>query len=183
MISPCSSQRYGDKYNRSWPVEKYIEIIRYLSEEKGFRVIVSGGRSPIETSYSEQIDNADFENNVFNLIGKTSIREMAALVKLSDLVISPDSGPAHVSTVMGTPVIGLYAMSNPKRSGPYNSKSLLVNKYPETLAKYYKVSSDKVKWGKKVKNPRAMDMIEVADVCEKIEQFLADESWLKFIFQ
>ena len=100
---------------------------------------------------------------------------MAALVKLSDLVISPDSGPAHVSTVMGTPVIGLYAMSNPKRSGPYNSKSLLVNKYPETLAKYYKVSSEKVKWGKKVKNPRAMDMIEVADVCEKIEQFLADK--------
>mgnify|MGYP001162687708 FL=1 len=175
LISPCSSQRYGDKYNRSWPVEKYIEIIRYLSEEKGFRVIVSGGRSPIEISYSEQIDNSHFENNVFNLIGKTSIREMAALVKLSDLVISPDSGPAHVSTVMGTPVIGLYAMSNPKRSGPYNSKSLLVNKYPETLAKYYKVSSEKVKWGKKVKNPRAMDMIEVADVCEKIEQFLADE--------
>ena len=144
LISPCSSQRYGDKYNRSWSVEKYIEIIRYLSEEKGFRVIVSGGRSPIETNYSEQIDNSDFENNVFNLIGKTSIREMAALVKLSDLVISPDSGPAHVSTVMGTPVIGLYAMSNPKRSGPFNSKSLLVNKYPETLAKYYKVSSEKV---------------------------------------
>jgi len=175
LISPCSSQRYGDKYNRSWSVEKYIEIIRYLSEEKGFRVIVSGGRSPIETNYSEQIDNSDFENNVFNLIGKTSIREMAALVKLSDLVISPDSGPAHVSTVMGTPVIGLYAMSNPKRSGPFNSKSLLVNKYPETLAKYYKVSSEKVKWGKKVKDPRAMDMIEVADVCEKIEQFLADK--------
>ena len=63
LISPCSSQRYGDKYNRSWPVEKYIEIIRYLSEEKGFQVIISGGRSPIETSYSEQIDNAGFEKN------------------------------------------------------------------------------------------------------------------------
>ena len=175
LISPCSSQRYGDKYNRSWPVEKYIEIIRHLSENTGFRVIVSGGRSPIETRYSEQLDNASFQNNVVNLIGKTSIREMAALVKLSDLVISPDSGPAHVSTVMGTPVIGLYAMSNPERSGPYNSKSLLVNKYTETLAKYYKVSSEKVKWGKKVKNPRAMDMIEVVDVCEKIDQFLADK--------
>ena len=175
LISPCSSQRYGDKYNRSWPVEKYIEIIRYLSENTGFRVIVSGGRSPVEARYSEQLDNAGFENNIVNLIGKTSIREMAALVKLSDLVISPDSGPAHVSTVMGTPVIGLYAMSNPERSGPYNSKSLLVNKYTKTLAKYYKVSSEKVKWGKKVKNPRAMDMIEVIDVCEKIEQFLADK--------
>ena len=30
LISPCSSQRYGDKYNRSWPIERYIEIIRYL---------------------------------------------------------------------------------------------------------------------------------------------------------
>ena len=174
LISPCSSQRYGDKYNRSWPIERYIEIIRYLSENRGFQVIISGGRSSIEMRYSEQLDKAEFQNTVVNLIGKTSIREMAALVKLSDLVISPDSGPAHVSTVMGTPVIGLYAMSNPERSGPYCSINLSVNKYPETLSKYSGVSPEEVKWGQKVKSPGAMEMVEVVDVCEKIEQFLAD---------
>ena len=175
LISPCSSQRYGDKYNRSWPIERYIEIIRYLSENRGFQVIISGGRSSIEMRYSEQLDNAEFQNTVVNLIGKTSIREMAALVKLSDLVISPDSGPAHVSTVMGTPVIGLYAMSNPERSGPYCSINLSVNKYPETLSKYSGVSPEEVKWGQKVKSPGAMEMVEVLDVCERIEQFLADK--------
>ena len=174
LISPCSSQRYGDKYNRSWPIERYIEIIRYLSENRGFQVIISGGRSPIEMRYSKQLDNAEFKKTVVNLIGKTSIREMAALVKLSDLVISPDSGPAHVSTVMGTPVIGLYAMSNPERSGPYCSINLSVNKYPETLFRYYGVSPEEVKWGQKVKSPGAMEMVEVVDVCERIEQFLAD---------
>ena len=175
LISPCSSQRYGDKYNRSWPIERYIEIIRYLSENRGFQVIISGGRSSIEMRYSEQLDKAEFQNTVVNLIGKTSIREMAALVKLSDLVISPDSGPAHVSTVMGTPVIGLYAMSNPERSGPYCSINLSVNKYPETLSKYSGVSPEEVKWGQKVKSPGAMEMVEVLDVCERIEQFLADK--------
>ena len=175
LISPCSSQRYGDKYNRSWPIERYIEIIRYLSENRGFQVIISGGRSSIEMRYSEQLDNAEFQNTVVNLIGKTSIREMAALVKLSDLVISPDSGPAHVSTVMGTPVIGLYAMSNPERSGPYCSINLSVNKYPETLSKYYGVSPKEVKWGQKVKSSRAMEMVEVVDVRERIEQFLAEK--------
>ena len=50
-----------------------------------------------------------------------------------------------------------------------------VNKYPETLSRYYVVSPEEVKWGQKVKSPGAMEMVEVVDVCERIEQFLADK--------
>ena len=66
-------------------------------------------------------------------------------------------------------------MSNPERSGPYCSINLSVNKYPETLSRYYGVSPEEVKWGQKVKSPGAMEMVEVVDVCERIEQFLANK--------
>jgi heptosyltransferase I len=105
-------------------------------------------------------------------MGKTSIREMAALIKHSDIIISPDSGPAHIGTIMGTPVIGLYAMTNPLRSGPYNSTEWLINKYPEALKIYMDKLPEEVKWGQKIQEPDAMNLITSDDVIKKIKQLI-----------
>ena len=61
-----------------------------------------------------------------NLIGKDTLKKFLALLQGVDVIISPDSGPAHMATGLGTPVIGLYAASNPKRSGPYLSQQWCV---------------------------------------------------------
>ena len=172
LISPCSSQRYGDKYNRSWSSTNFIEIMRYLSEEKGIQTIITGGTSAIEKQYLDHFKSQDLGKNVVNLMGETTIRQMASLIKMSDFVISPDSGPAHIATIMNKPVIGLYAMSNPDRTGPYKSKELLVNRYPEALSKFRGKSVVDVKWGQKVKTPEAMDLIQPADVIKKIDKLL-----------
>ena len=172
LISPCSSQRYGDKYNRSWSSTNFIKIMRYLSEEKGVQTIITGGTSAIEKRYLDHFKSQEFGKNVVNLMGKTTIRQMASLIKMSDFVISPDSGPAHIATIMNKPVIGLYAMSNPDRTGPYKSKELLVNRYPEALSKFLGRSVVDVKWGQKVKRPEAMGLIQPADVMRKIDKLL-----------
>ena len=171
VISPCSSQPYDDKYFRSWSINNYIELIRYLINRNDLQVILTGGISPTEKSYSEQLNTA-FDDRILNLIGKTSIREMAALIKHSDMLISPDSGPAHIGTIMGTPVIGLYAMTNPQRSGPYNSTKWIVNKYPEALKKYLDQLPEEVKWGQKIPEPDAMNLITSNDVITKIKQLI-----------
>ena len=172
LISPCSSQRYGDKYNRSWSSTNFIEIMRYLSKEKGVQTIITGGTSAIEMQYLDHFKSQDLGKNVVNLMGETTIRQMASLIKMSDFVISPDSGPAHIATIMNTPVIGLYAMGNPDRTGPYKSKELLVNRYPEALSKFLGKSVADVKWGQKVKTPEAMGLIQPADVMRKIDKLL-----------
>ena len=136
---------------------------------------MTGGNSPTEQLYSKELD-ALFGNKILNLIGKTSIREMAALIKHSDFIISPDSGPAHIATIMGKPVIGLYAMSNPKRSGPYNSDEWLINKYDQALKVFMDKSPTEVKFGQKIKQPEAMDLIETRDVIEKVERLIKHES-------
>ena len=130
---------------------------------------MTGGNSPSEQLYSKELDDL-FGNEILNLIGKTSIREMAALIKYSDFIISPDSGPAHIATIMGKPVIGLYAMSNPKRTGPYNSDEWLINKYDQALKVFMDKSPTEVKFGQKIKQPEAMDLIETRDVIEKVER-------------
>jgi len=173
LISPCSSQRYGKKYNRSWPIENFIEVIEYLLGQKNIQVIITGGLSETEVEYSKKIDSEDFNEDFVNLIGKTSIRGMAAIIKHSQFVISPDSGPAHIGTVMNKPVIGLYAMSNLNRSGPYYSGKWTINKYPEALETFEGKSIESSKWGQKVKDPKAMQLIKVNDVISKIDEVIS----------
>ena len=90
----------------------------------------------------------------------------------ADLVISPDSGPLHMTGAVGSPVIGLMAASNPKRSGSYQFPELTVNKYPEACRQFLNKSVDQVKWGSKTEFPGAMDLITVDEVMEKVIKVL-----------
>ena len=56
-----------------------------------------------------------------NQIGRDTLPELLALLARARVLLSPDSGPAHMATMVGTPVVGLYAATNPARSGPYRS--------------------------------------------------------------
>jgi heptosyltransferase I len=172
LISPCSSQKFKSKSDRSWPVENFISVIKYLSETKNIQVIVSGGKSEIEVYYSKMLNLETFNNNVINLIGNSTLREMASLIKKADFVISPDSGPAHVATIMDTPIIGLYALTNPQRSGPFKSLNLTVDKYKESLKKYENKTLDQVKWDFKLKHPSAMALITPEELISNIERLL-----------
>ena len=140
---------------------------------KDLQVILTGGQSQTEIRYSKKIEAEDFNEGLLNLIGKTSIREMSAIIKHSEFIISPDSGPAHIGTVMHKPVIGLHAMTNPNRSGAYNSKHWIVNKYPQAIKKFNTKKDKIAKWGQKVKDPKAMQLIKVDDVISKIDEVIS----------
>ena len=166
LLSPCSSIR---KRNfRNWSIDNYIEVIKYL-ESKNCKVIITGGKTKLEVEYGKKLSET---TNCINLISKTSLKQLAALIDLSNLVICPDSGPAHISTCFNTPVIGLYATSNPERTGPYYSKELTINRYPDAVQKYLKKSINKIRWGQRVRHPDAMMLITVAEVINKIDKKL-----------
>jgi len=172
LISPCSSTKLGDIYDRNWSIENHVTLIESILEKHDIQIILTGGKSETEKIYSEEFD-LKLGKKVLNLMGKTTIREMAALIKYSDFLVSPDSGPAHIADIMGTPVIGLYASLNPNRSGSYRSVEWSINKYPEALKKYMNKSLEEVKWGQKIKQPEAMDLIQTRDVIEKVERLIS----------
>lgn len=166
LISPCSSQRARNF--RNWSAENYAEIARHAQNNYDCKVILTGGNSDLERDFGQTI-TALAGPNIIDLIGKTNLKELLALIEASHAVLCPDSGPAHMATTVGTPVIGLYATSNPARSGPYFNRDLTVNAYPEAVEKYLGKASDQVRWGQRVRDPHAMDLIKCTAVIEKID--------------
>ena len=168
VISPCSSQR--SRNYRNWSVGNYAAIIRHLSEVHGCHVLLTGGPSELEKEYGQSL-GADGTPGVENLVGRSSLQQLAALISAADLVICPDSGPAHIASAVGTAVIGLYATSNPQRTGPYVSRDLTVNRYPDAARRFLGKEVDELRWGQRVRNADAMDLITIDDVKSKIDNF------------
>lgn len=174
IISPCSSQRFRNF--RNWSVANYVAVTRHLRERHGARILLTGGPTELEQSYGRDIVaglGPQHGAGVTNLIGRTSLKELFAILKVADLLICPDSGPAHMATAAGLPVVGLYATSNRHRTGPYFSQDLVVDRYPEAVAREFARPVESLRWGERVRDPSAMDLIQVPDVIAKVEQVLA----------
>ena len=164
VISPCSSQRARNF--RNWSEENYIAVSQYSQQELGMKVIVTGGPSDLEKHYGKAISDA---TGAESLVGKTSLKELCALLQKATVLISPDSGPAHMANAMKTPVIGLYATSNPCRTGPYLSNDQwVVNAYPEACQTFKEKTVEEMKWGGRVRAPEAMSLISVDQVNSKL---------------
>ena len=170
VISACTSQR--SRNFRNWSVNNYAATIRHLQQKHGCTVVLTGGNSAIEQQYGATLTTGAAQD-ALNMVGKTSLKELLALIDAADLVICPDSGPAHMATAAGTPVIGLYATSNPERTGPYLSRNLTVNRYPDAVKEYLGRSTDDLRWGQRVRDAGAMDLITIGDVTDKIDEFFA----------
>jgi len=166
VISPCSSQRARNY--RNWSVDNYAAVIAHLESAHSAQVVLTGGPSGLEKDYGARLASG---SGASDLVGRSSLKELAALIAAADLVICPDSGPAHMATALGTTVIGLYATSNPERTGPYNSRKFTINRYPDAIRQYLGKNTDEVRWGQRVRHPDAMSLIEVEDVVEKIDLF------------
>lgn len=168
VISPCSSQR--SRNYRNWSTANYDAAIRHLVDRHACNVVLTGGTSDLERHYGAALTKRG-DNGVADLTGQTTLKELLALLSVADLVIGPDSGPLHMATAAGTPVIGLYATSNPDRTGPYLSRHLTVNRYPDAVGKFLGASVDAVRWGRRVRDAGAMELITIDDVTDKIDEF------------
>lgn len=168
LISPCSSQRLRNF--RNWRADRYAAVADHAATRYGARVVLSGGPTALEREYGQRIE-ATTRCSPLNLIGRTSLKQLLALLERADAVVCPDSGPAHMANAVGTPVIGLYAGSNPQRTGPYDRR-WVVDKYPEALRLEFGRAVSEVRWGRRVRDPHVMDLIEVADVTERIDRLL-----------
>jgi heptosyltransferase I len=163
VISPCASANYRD-----WSVPGYVAVADYAARRYGMRVVLTGAPGDYEREMGRQIV-ALAECGPLNLIGRTTLKQLLAVFKRARLVIAPDSGPAHMATAVGTPVIGLYATSNPDRTGPYFSRDLVVNEYPAALRAKYGRTIAQMPWGQRVRDTGTMDRINVKSVVEKLD--------------
>jgi heptosyltransferase I len=106
------------------------------------------------------------------LSGKTTPKQLAALLSLVDVLIAPDTGSVHIARAMNTPVIGLYVVASLKLTGPYQRLEYCVDRYPQAVQKFLGKNPDELPWNTRVHHPDAMSLITVDDVMQHLEKVL-----------
>jgi heptosyltransferase I len=158
LINPCSSHEL-----RNWRTEYYAEVADFATYELGMQVVLAGGPSELEKQTGQEIEAA-MRTPCTNLVGKDTLEQSKAMLARADLVISPDSGPVHIASALGTPVIGLYAATWSKRSGPYNSLYLCVDRFEAAARKYRDCEAAELRWGTRIEEPGVMDLVQPESV-------------------
>lgn len=162
-ISPCSSHRL-----RNWSPQRYAAVADHAAR-KGWKVVVCGGRSDLERTTADEI-LARMDLPALDLVGQDTLKQLAALLERADALLAPDSGPVHIANAMDTPVLGLYACTDPTRSGPYGRLDFTVDRYDQAARRFLRRPGRDLRWGKRVEFAGAMDLIEVDEVVAKFEQ-------------
>ncbi len=108
---------------KRWPVSHFAKLNSFLSRESDCRVVIAGSKED-RVLADKIMDLSQAEAIV--LTGKLSLKQLAALFKLSDMVVSADSGPMHIAIAVGTPVIALFGPTDYKITGPYDLKNNVV---------------------------------------------------------
>ena len=110
---------------------------------------------------------------LLNQVAKDTLPQLLALLARATVLLTPDSGPAHMATMVGTPVIGLYAATNPERSGPYLSRRWCVDAYDAAAQKFLGKPASELPWTTKIERPGVMELISVEAVAAKLDELLA----------
>lgn len=110
---------------RQWSPELFIECIKQIESDLRARIILTG--STKEKSIIDPIIAGCASANVVSFAGRTTIPQLAAVLKKSQLLITGDTGPMHMSVAVGTPVIAMFlASAFGFETGPYSEGNLVL---------------------------------------------------------
>lgn len=114
-----------DSY-KCWPKEKFIELGKLL-QQKNIPLLITGVKEEHEliSSIAAALPGSKY-------LPAMSLRQFAAILKKMALVITNDTGPLHLAIAVQTPVLALFAPTNPKICGPYHAKNAHVIQKPIT---------------------------------------------------
>ncbi len=141
-----------------WQAEKFADLAKLIHDKtKIMSVITGGGKEDVKRALKIA---ALAGKSVINLVGKTSITELAGIISGCEAVVSCDTGPMHLSVALGKKTIALFGPSDPRRTGPYSG---------EVIQKFISCSPCN---RKKCPDPICMAMIKPDDVFSKISELL-----------
>ncbi|NLF38942.1 glycosyltransferase family 9 protein [bacterium] len=120
------SALFKNHIEKRWPKEKYAALARQLVDELDAHILVFGDPSELELQEFIRM-TAGREGRVHAVTG-TTLRESAALVQRSTLMVSNDSALMHVSAAVGTPVVGIFAYTNWRGLYPWGVRHRVIRR-------------------------------------------------------
>ncbi len=117
----------GGNWNlKRWPKENFASLIHRLEDEFKMRVVIPGGPQDVELA-REIARNS--QASVVILAGQTDLKQLLALLKRANLVISADSGPLHMASSLGKETVAIFGPTRPEITGPQGKgKSMILEK-------------------------------------------------------
>lgn len=150
---------------RRWPVECYADLISMIQSRLKLPVILFGGKSDISLE-EEILSRVNKKEQVFNFIGKTTLRESAALMHFCSILITNDSGLLHLAVSVDTPTISIFGPTTPYDKAPISDKHKYLYKgYPCSPCYSYGKFPD-------CKERKCLADIKPAEVYREIEKLL-----------
>jgi heptosyltransferase-1 len=153
VVSPGGGWR-----SKCWPAERYGALHSEISRRMGLQGIVSFG--PGEEKLAEAAVAAADSNTLFPVA--MDLPQLMAVLRRARFFVAADTGPLHVASALGTPVVGLFGPTDPARNGPYGGVSVVVRKAEAGETTYKRGAS----------YSPAMMRIEVSDVIAAIDRLL-----------
>ena len=145
--------------DKCWPAERFAALADRLSSEFELPIIAVGTNS--QTALIEKIHNAA-KTHIASLAGRTSLKELVELLRAARLVVSNDTGPGHIASALGSPLVMMYSWSNPARIAPYGRPECMIAREP--YGRGLKIKST---------NPKhSVKTITVDEVFQKVQQQL-----------
>jgi heptosyltransferase-1 len=118
--------------NKRWPPDRFGEIAAFVRDECGLVPVVLWG--PGEEVLARAVIARSGDRAV--MAPATSVTDLVALARASALVVSGDTGPLHIATAVGTPVVALFGPTDPQRNGPFAAGDITVSRYDICGCKY-----------------------------------------------
>lgn len=111
---------------KDWPVEHFALLAERLCKNVDVQVLVTGSDS--DRDRVQAVVGA-LGGEAVDLGGACTVRELAAVIRNADLFVSNSTGPLHIASVLGTPVLGFYSQipgMSPRRWGPYCGRNVVL---------------------------------------------------------
>ena len=157
----CAVVLATSKPQKNWSVTGYARVLEEVEEAHGLRPVLVGGPSTAERQLATRVER-ETGAEVVNALGD-SVRKLVWLLDGSALLISPDTGPLHIARALGTPVVGLYGHTDPKRTGPYRAfEDLVVDGYAEYEGELYPTAGRHRDGMKRVTVDRVLEKVNLA---------------------
>lgn len=101
---------------KHWPVENFAVLAEKVYAKYQCSIVATGTES--ESQIAEKLQELT-DISIVNLAGKTNIRQLIALLAGAKIVVSGDTGPAHIAAALGVPMVLIFGFTNPSRVEPY----------------------------------------------------------------
>lgn len=132
---------------KRWAPQSFGKLADFL-KTRGQTAVLIGGRAPADLAVADEIV-ASTKAPILNLVGKTSMGALVALIYRAKAHVGGDTGSTHIAAALGVPAVGLYGLTRPQRSCPYGQIDRCIH------------------------NPAGLSRIGVDDVIVKVEEAIA----------